>query len=110
MGIKIVKSINDSIKNIKREQIINGLMHVILSIFAGTWVVAFSVPFDEGMHIVQHMASVAVSSIVVGKAIISIGFSWLVARALRYKLPMKPVKLYWLYVVALWIFTYTNII
>ena len=97
--------IKKAIQNINWEQVINWLMHIALSIFAGTWVVAFSIPFEEGMLIAQHLASVVISFEVVGKAILSMGISWLGFYLFKMKLPMKPVKLYWLYVGACWLFT-----
>jgi len=108
--VEIKQKILGVLKEIKREQIIPCLMQVALSIFAGTWVIAFIMPFDEGALLVHHLASVTFSCIVLGKAILSLGISWLLLHFLEIKPPMKPVQLYWLYVAAAWVFTLAGVI
>jgi len=106
--------IKKAIKNIKKEQIIRALTHVLMSIFAGTFIVAIMVfvndPNETGIPLAVQLSVTFMSALTAGKAVVSYGFSWLIAHSYDKELPLTPAKLYWLYWVAAWFLTSFGII
>ena len=85
-----------------------------MSIFAGTFIVAITIfindPNETGIPLVVQLAVTTISALTAGKAVVSYGFSWLIAHSFDKELPLTPAKLYWLYWVAAWLLTSYGII
>ena len=77
-----------------------GLVHVLLALIAGMWVVTFSA---VNMALPLHGALTWMSLMTLGKTVGSLGFTWGICHALGKSMPIKPVKLFWLYFVVFWV-------